>query len=152
MKPPLFSPRWADDFCRRLDDNPRYRELAADWDGAVALAVEADPALGVPEDVVVVLDLHRGRCRGAGIDSPADPTPGPETGPEAEFVLTGPAAVWRRVLAEGLDPILALMTGKLKLTRGSMAGLLPFAGAAKEIVTTARTLDAEPPPGWESAS
>lgn len=143
MRPPLFSSPWADAFGRRLDDNPRYRELAADWDGAVALAVEADADLGVPEDLTILLDLQGGRCRGARVVSSA---------PDAAFVLTGPAAVWRRVLDQGLDPIFALMTGKLRLAKGSMAGLLPFAGAAKEIVATARALDAQPPTGWETAS
>lgn len=141
MKPELFQSDWAAAFCAALDADATYREAAAGWQGAVGLVLQADADLGPPEDRTVLLDLHRGRCRGAS----ADPGPALE---EAAFVLTGPATQWRRILAGDLDPIFALMSGKLKLTRGSLPKLLPWASAAKRMVSVARTVEATLPPGW----
>lgn len=141
MTPELFTPEWAASFCAALDADESYRERAAGWQGSVAMVIRADAALGWPEDRSVLLDLHEGRCREAQAD------PG-EALHEAAFVLSGPAESWRRILAGRLDPILALMSGKLKLTRGSLPKLLPYASAAKRMVATAREVDAVLPPEW----
>lgn len=141
MKPELFKSDWADAYCAALDTDERYRERAAGWEGSVGLLIQADPELGPADDRAVLLDLHRGRCRGA-IADPGDALD------EAAFVLTGPATAWRRILAGELDPILALMSGKLKLSRGSLPKLLPYAAAAKRMVVVARGVETTLPAQW----
>ena len=51
------------------------------------------------------------------------------------FVLSGSTGAWEQVLSGRVAPLLAIMSGKLKLTRGSLAELLPYVTAAKELVT-----------------
>ena len=66
----------------------------------------------------------------------------------ARYVLTGKAGAWKDVLTGRTAPLLAIMTGKLKLSRGSLGELAPFAGAAKELVVTAQAIDTGFPAGW----
>ena len=58
-------------------------------------------------------------------------------------------AVWKNVLAGKTDPIVGLMGGKLKLAKGSLFALLPYAKAAKELVASAIRVDTSFPEGWE---
>ncbi len=63
-------------------------------------------------------------------------------------MLQGNAAAWKRILAGEVEPLTALMTGKLRLTQGSLAKLLPYVQAAKELVAAARRIPSTFPPGW----
>jgi len=53
------------------------------------------------------------------------------------------------VLAGKTDPIVGLMGGKLKLAKGSLFALLPYAKAAKELVRSAISVDTSFPDGWD---
>ena len=53
------------------------------------------------------------------------------------------------MLAGKTDPIVGLMGGKLKLAKGSMFALLPYAKAAKQLVASAIDVDTSFPEGWE---
>jgi putative sterol carrier protein len=104
----------------------------------------ADPAEGVESDRAVWLDLFRGACQGARVATAEDLA-------TAAFVIRGTPAVWRRMLEGNGDPLLALVSGKLKLVRGRLTQLMPYARAAQELVITARGQAARLPPGWERA-
>ena len=58
----------------------------------------------------------------------------------ARYVLAGTTAAWQQVLTGAVPPLLAIMTGKLKLTKGALAELLPYVNAAKELVLTAASV------------
>ena len=47
-------------------------------------------------------------------------------------MTSGSSAAWRQILTEGGSPILALMTGKIRLAKGEFSELLPYAVAARE--------------------
>ena len=55
---------------------------------------------------------------------------------------------WKSVLGGKTDPIVGLMGGKLKLAKGSLFALLPYAKAAKELVKSAIDVDTSFPDGW----
>jgi hypothetical protein len=58
--------------------------------------------------------------------------PSPEAEP-ADFVLTGPADVWRGVLDKTLNPTAALTRGQLKV-KGKMTTLLKHMGAFSYVI------------------
>jgi len=130
MHPDVFTAVWAAAWARELNASSAYREAAATWEGAVALRMGADTSLGVPEPRTVWLDLHHGECRDARPATDADVG-------AAKYLIEADAAVWRELLAGRLSPITALLAGKLRLARGSLVSLLPYATAAQLLVATA---------------
>jgi putative sterol carrier protein len=131
----VFTEEWAQACCERINHHDGYRAAGADWEDSVVLVMAADPDRGVPNDRAFHLDLFRGACRGAraATDEDLDRTP---------YVLSAPPAAWEQILAGALDPVSALMTGKLRLTRGGLFALAKHAGAAKELVSAAGSVEA----------
>ena len=123
-----FSQPWVEAWAAELNGSPAYRTAAQQWEGAVALVLD-DPDPAVRR--AVVLDLWHGACRSA---EAAPPDAAREA---AAFVFQGGPAAWRHVLCEGGSPVLALMTGRVRLAKGSLAALLPYAAAAKELLELA---------------
>lgn len=130
--PPLtaFTDAWAAAWAEHLNASAAYRLAAATWEGGVVLEV----ADGTAEpEAAVYLDLWHGACRAGRVATAADRT-------AARYVLRGTRGAWQQVLTGRSQPILAIMTGKLRLVRGDLASLLPYAGAAKEFLSTAGTI------------
>jgi putative sterol carrier protein len=101
-----------------------------------------DADMGIPEERIVIADLWHGDCRGARAATTADLE-------NAPYVIKATPPAWKSVLSGKTDPIVGLMGGKLKLAKGSLFALLPFAKAAKELVQSAINVDTEFPEGWE---
>jgi putative sterol carrier protein len=139
----ILSEAWAQAWGDALNGSESYRAAAAGWEGAVVVAVRGEPARGV-EARAVFLDLWHGACRAVRVAGAADVE-------AARYVLTADAATWSELLHGGLDPLAAVMGGRLELTKGSVMGLLPHVAAAKELVAVARSLAATLPPGWTAS-
>src|SRR5438094_5564952 len=108
------SPEWASAYKDAINSNPTYKTAGKDWThGVVAMVVKADPALGIPEDTGMWLDVHQGECRECRIVSASEALAAP-------FVIVADYARWKSVIKKELDPIKAMMQGKLKLTKGHM--------------------------------
>ena len=133
MTLPVFSDAWALACSLVLNQNSAYREAAATWEGALLLHMAAQS--GGTEARGVFLDLWHGECRAARAAEPGDEA-------EARYILTGSTSYWRLVLTGSVAPLVAIMTGKLKLTKGSLADLIPYVTAAKELVITAASVEA----------
>ncbi len=142
MASEIFTDEWAQDWHEAINDNENYKKAAAKWEGAIGMVMTADSDMGIPEERIVVADLWHGDSRGAkAIDaSDLDDVP---------FVIKAAPENWKKVLAGKLDPIVGLMGGKLKLAKGGLFALLPYAKAAKELVASAIAVDTEFPDGWE---
>jgi putative sterol carrier protein len=136
MPHPVFSDSWATACAVMINQNPAYRAAAVTWEGAILLLMTPDRAGG--EERRVFLDLWHGECRSARAASAADEL-------EARYVLAGTQAAWRMVLTGQVAPLLAIMTGKLRLAKGALAELIPYTGAAKELVSAAAAIDASFP-------
>ncbi len=125
------SAEWASAYQVALNNNPAYRDSGKCWTfGSVGMVVLGDPALGLPADSGVVLDVHAGECRAArfieGIERTA-----------AQFIFVAPYAHWQEVIEGKLDPIKGLMEGKLKLVRGDLPTIVRFVEAARQLVVSA---------------
>ena len=126
----VFTEEWCTACCERLNARASYREAAAGWEGTVMLVMTADPAHGIESERPVWIDLHHGDCRGARVATDADRD-------SATYVLQADPAGWKRLLAGEADPVASMMTGKLRLTRGSLFALARYAQAAREMVLAA---------------
>ncbi len=141
MAPEVFSDAWARAWGEQMSGSPAYRQAAGRWENAVVLVMEPDPALGVPAERAVCADLWHGECRHSGAASA-------EQRARAPIVIVAGARTWRNVLAGHADPVFGLLSGALRLERGSVGGLVPFTTAAREMVAAARRVEASFPAGW----
>lgn len=138
----MFSGEWAREWGERINANADYRDAARGWEWPLVLSVQADPSLEIPEERAVYLDLYRGECREARAASKEDMDSAP-------FAIRADAYTWKQVLDGKLEPIMAIMRGKLKLTKGSMATLAGYVRAAKELVRSAQEVETAFPPGLQ---
>lgn len=133
-----FTEEWSRACRESLNARERFRSVGSSWVSPVILVMRADPARGVPEARAVYLDLYRGECRQARVATPMDFE-------RAEFVLAAQPSTWRRIFRGEQDPITAVMFGKLRLEKGSLPTLMPYAAAAREMVAAASAVETELP-------
>jgi putative sterol carrier protein len=135
----VFSDAWARACAELLNRQDGYRSAAAGWEVTVMLTMSSIEADG--SERRVFLDLWRGECREAR-------AAGPEDEALARYVLSGTVAAWQQVLTGRVAPLFAIMSGKLRLTKGSLMELFPYVTAAKELVAAAALVRASFP-GYE---
>ena len=100
--------------CQRLNESDAFRR-AASREGAFLFRAG---------DLVVFVRLGPGECREARLG-------GDEA--EADFVIEAEPEAFEALARGELDPVSAFTQGKLKLKKGSLFALLPYARAAKAI-------------------
>lgn len=124
----VFTNAWAEAWADQLRASEAYRTAARNWQGSICLEAVGD----APSAVFV--DLQNGDCHAARAASTEDLE-------SADYVLSTGLDTWRSVLDGELDPLFGLMTGKLRLRRGHIAGLMPYVQASKEMVAAAGRVD-----------
>lgn len=132
---PAFSAAWAHAWGEELNANPAYREAGATWEGDLVLEMAGSD--GVPARAVY-LDLYRGICRAARQASTQDLA-------EARYRFQASQEAWRRVLTGVVSPAVAILTGQLKLARGSLADFLPYVSAATALLHAGGAIEADFP-------
>ena len=131
-----FTQEWGDLFCAAINDDSRYRDLGRNWTWPLALVLQRNDELGYPSDVVLRLELDRGRCRGARI-VPLVEAPAP-------FRFSASYAVWKRIVRGQLDPIAAVMRRELDF-EGSLPTLVMQVASIHALVACAQTVPTEFP-------
>jgi putative sterol carrier protein len=132
------SAAWAEAYGHAINENPLYRKTAAAWDqGAIALVCQAAPQLGLDEAQAMVLDLLHGTCRGVIYTS--DPAALAAT----PFVIEASYAQWKAVISGEIDPIMAMLQGQLRLTKGHLPTIIRDVEGSKQLVLSARVIDTE---------
>jgi putative sterol carrier protein len=127
VRVPTFpTDEWFQAFIVEINASDEYRVAAADWEGDVTFLVEAEPDIGVPQDVWGYLDLWHGACRGGGVVDA-------EHGAGAAYLLSAPYTRWKDIVLGDLDPIKGMMQGKLKV-RGDLPTIVRYVRAANELV------------------
>jgi len=122
------SEAWTTAYKDAINQNEAYRASGKDWThGVVAMVVDADAGLGIPEDLAMWLDVHQGQCRGCKLLAAKDAD-------AADFIIKAPYATWRTVIEGKLDPTMAMMQNKLKLVKGHMPTMVRFVTASKDLV------------------
>lgn len=123
---------WFQELIERINDSATYRDAAADWEGDIAFHVEAEPDRGLPRDVWGLLDLWHGSCRGGGVVDE-------ERGSRSAYVIRAPYSRWKDVVTGELDPIRAMMQGKLRV-EGDLPTIVRYVKAADELVQLCGTV------------
>jgi putative sterol carrier protein len=142
MAAEIFTDDWARLWSDSINANDDYRKAATKWEGAIAMVMTPDAGMGIPEKRIVIADLWHGDCRSAKAAEAQELE-------EAPYLIQGEPAAWKSVLSGKTDPIVGLMGGKLKLAKGSLFTLLPYAKAAKELVRSAIEVETSFPDGWD---
>ncbi len=135
-----FSPEWAQAYGERIKASEAYKKAAASWEWPLVLNLTADPSLGITEDAGVYLDLMHGECRDARLATDEDRQTAP-------YVLSADAYTWKQVMERKMEPISAMMRGKIKVTKGSIVTLARYVAAAKCLVDCATEVDTIFPEG-----
>ncbi len=145
MSHEVFTEPWARAWADEIRSSDAYRRAARTWEGSLVLEMTADPVAAVDDGRAVFADLWRGECRDARVASAADLA-------GADYVIRASAPVWQRVLAGRLEPIFGLGSGKLKLARGRLAKLTPYAKASRELVRAAARVESHFPSALPAAA
>lgn len=124
----IFSQDWARQWREEINSSDAYRNAAKGWNGSLALRMKGPRGKGGSRGVFV--DLGNGGCTDGRVASQEDLA-------AAQFVMSADAKVWREVLDGRFEPVLGIMTGRLKLERGKISELVPWVKAAKELVAAA---------------
>jgi putative sterol carrier protein len=141
MAAEIFTDDWARSWNDKINANANYKRAATKWEGAIAMVMSPDGDMGIPDERVVIADLWHGDCRSARAATAGDLA-------DVPYLIKATPANWKSVLSGKTDPIVGLMGGKLKLAKGSLFALLPYAKAAKELVNSAIAVDTIFPKGW----
>ena len=140
----VFTTDWATALCNNINNNEAYRESSQNWEGSLVMQIaNVSQEDGTPK--AVFLDLWHGKCRKAYVAQQNDTE-------SADYVLSANADSWNEVLHGQIAPIMALMRGKIKLQKGSLATLTRYANSAKELVKSAQNLNANIPSEWLTTS
>ncbi len=124
-----FTGEWAEALRRTIDSDPDYHKTGSGWKWPIALVMNATPALGFADDVVVELTLNGGSCPAARIITTSEIV--------APFVLRAGYDVWKELAQGTLDPLMALTSRRITLT-GSLPKLLFHAKAVRALVACAQ--------------
>lgn len=126
------SEEWTQAFAVAVNDNEDYRKHGKPWTyGAVAMVISKNPELGIEEDTGMILDVDQGVCRGTQY------VKGMDAVQEAPFVIVAPYDRWKQVIRGEVDPIKAMMEGKLKMTKGHLPTMLRFVESSRALVVSA---------------
>jgi putative sterol carrier protein len=123
--PRFPSEEWFGAFVDVINASEAYASYAADWEGDVVIAIGAEPDHGVPEDVLGLLDLWHGGCRGGGLVDGA-------RAEAADFLVRAPYSRWKQVILGELEPVKGLMQGRLRV-RGDLQKILRYVKATQEL-------------------
>jgi putative sterol carrier protein len=132
----VFTDPWTTRFREEINRSDKFRTHGASWEAPIALEMSFQ---GDAKPRRVILHLHRGTCGDAHCATP-------DGDEDLELVIRTDVAGWQRILAGRMDPIWGIVSGKLKLVRGSLTDLIPFAQAAKALVDSAALIEADFPP------
>jgi putative sterol carrier protein len=121
----MGTPSWVLAYEKEIQGDEIYAAVAKGWHGSVVEHVLADPEVGLDEDIYLHMDLENGQCRSVRLVPH-------EVGENADYVLTAEYVRWRQIIKGELDPIKAIMQGKIKL-KGHLPTLVRYAKAAARL-------------------
>ena len=123
---------WADAAMQELNSSQTYKEVAKNWEGDMYVIIEPDASF--KNRIIGYFDLWHGECRSASAIND-------ETEKSPQYRISGPYTVMKQLLEKKLDPVKAMMTGKLKV-KGNMGQIMRMPRAALEFTNCLSTVDA----------
>ena len=129
----IFTDEWSLAYRDAINASEDYRQAAANWQlGALALVARAESE--DQQDSALSLALERGQCLSARALTPE------QAAEECAIVLEASNTNWELLLSGSLSPTMAIMAGKLKVTKGSVSALIPYIKASEYLIQAAPSL------------
>ncbi|MBW1989355.1 MAG: SCP2 sterol-binding domain-containing protein [Deltaproteobacteria bacterium] len=122
---------WFQALADELNSSDEYKKAASKYEGALCLEVLKEPGM-LEEDIYGYVDPYHGEIREFCIMESPDEK-------ETEFQVSGPYSTWKEIVKGNLDPMQAIMKGKLKV-RGSMAKLLKEVKASQAMLKSLKNI------------
>jgi len=119
------SEAWLNQLKDQLNQSETYAEAAKNWEGDLYFIIETRGSR-LSEEIYLYMDLWHGQCRQVAIATSSDQF-------SPEFTFTGNVKTFKQIIDDGLDPMKAIMTRKLKL-QGNMAKIMRNVKAANQLV------------------
>jgi putative sterol carrier protein len=122
--------KWATELMARLNADAKFKSVGSRWEGEVNLHIEGAPGVGSSQ--VIYIDSWHGTCRSVdfGIEEHARP---------AAFQIKAPLENWKRILAQEIGPIQAMISGQVRVY-GNMVYILRNVGGTQRMVEVAATI------------
>jgi putative sterol carrier protein len=127
------SSEWLIFLQEKLNNDPRYNQIARNWEGDLIFDIQ--PAGNLEHALIMYLDLWHGKCR------MVDYAPEPGKHSKATFILRSPYTNFTSILLGKLDPMTAMMTSKLKVEGNlgymmrNVPTVLDFVRCCREVTT-----------------
>jgi len=133
--PTIFpSAEWLSSLQQKLNEDPRYAEVARRWEGDIIIDIQSAGSLHEP--VLLYLDLWHGKCR------VVEYAPGPAKYVKPAFVFSALYTNTTSILLGKLDPMTAMLTNKLKVV-GSWAYVMRNVPTVLDFIRCAREITSE---------
>ncbi len=137
----FLSPEWLDAVGRNYTANPNNRnKIFKGLDLVLTFRVEADPKFALDQDLYHCIHW---------IDGVRQPDSGLLSRENAEkksdFILAAGPATWKRVIKKEAGFVSAVMTGKIKVQKGSGADIMTLASKSPVLADTFNEVDTEWP-------
>ncbi|WP_273846295.1 SCP2 sterol-binding domain-containing protein [Rubrobacter calidifluminis] len=127
----IFSDEWVKEWAKEINNSDTYRDVGRDWNEPIVLTMQADPAMGVEEEVSAYLELSGGECKEARIATAEDIESAP-------YTITATPEVWKSLLDGRLDIARALVRGQMKAVKGDRGRLSSNIQGARELLGAAQ--------------
>ena len=129
----IFTDEWAFALKDAINDHPTFKKEAEFWThGPVGFTVRYNDES--QEDISLFIDMDRGECRFTMLLSATDAFRA------CSFIVEANFQTWEKIFNQELTLRLAFMTGKLKLTKGSVYKTIGIDKASVSFIQAAVTL------------
>jgi putative sterol carrier protein len=128
------SEEWLQGLENKLNTDPRYNEIARNWEGDLLFFIE--PNGNLKERLTFYLDLWHGTCR------KVEYKPAPESYANPTFTLTASYQDITSILTGKLNPMTAMMTSRLKV-KGSLGYMMRNVPTVLDFVRVAQEVTEE---------
>jgi hypothetical protein len=134
----LLTRPWAEAWGKALSRSAAFAAAAGRFSGRLGFVMSADPAAGVDDERAVLVEVDRGSC--SGVRPVLD-----DELRSARYILKASPAIWRDVVLGRLDAVSAVLSGRLRLARGSLLTIGPHLAMARELLAVASGLETNYP-------
>ena len=136
-KDALFSDSWMSSWMRTINASEAYREAGKKWKDAIVLRFDDGLNADGKKHTGFFLDLENGSCKQLRYAGEADLQSAP-------YILTAPYHIWEKLIRDNKDPLFMIMSGVIRVEKGSMLTLGLQRNAAKALLSAAAEAVAKP--------
>ena len=137
----FLTPEWLEAVGKNYTADPDYRtKTFKDFSIFLTFRIEADPKFGIEKDIYHTIHWIDGvRQPDSGFLSKEDAER------KSDFILAAPPAIWKKVIKKEAGFVSVVMTGKIKIEKGSGPEIMALASKSPVVVEIFNKVDTEWP-------